>query len=159
MAELRQDPIQREVLIRIVGERGVGLPNLERALLIVIAILIVALAAVMIARMAEPQTLPTVTAPVEGGQPAASTAWRAGAWPTPAVSTQPMYAWSRAPGSTPARSMAAPSATAPSCGAVRPPSAPWNDPIGVRALLRMTISGIELSSESGACERLESARC
>ncbi len=48
------------------------------------------LAAVITARIAEPQTLPTVTAPVDGGQPAPSVAWRAGAWPTPAVSTQPM---------------------------------------------------------------------
>jgi len=48
------------------------------------------LAAVITARIAQPQTLPTVTAPVESGQPAARAACRAGACPTPAVSTLPM---------------------------------------------------------------------
>ena len=38
----------------------------------------------------EPQTLFTVTAPTAGGIPAAIAACRAGAWPMPAASTQPM---------------------------------------------------------------------
>ena len=85
--------------------------------------------------------MPTVSAPVEAGQPAASAACRAGACPTPAVSTQPMLTCSIAAGSTPARSIAARSATRPER---RAPSAtrgaPWKAPMGVRAALRMTTS-------------------
>ena len=40
--------------------------------------------------MPEPQTLLTVLACTESGRPAFSAAWRAGDWPTPAGSTQPM---------------------------------------------------------------------
>ncbi len=38
----------------------------------------------------DPHTLPTVVHGTLLGRPAASAAWRAGAWPMPAVSTQPM---------------------------------------------------------------------
>ena len=44
----------------------------------------------MIAFMPEPQTLLIVVQPVVFGRPAASDAWRAGAWPRLAGSTQPM---------------------------------------------------------------------
>ena len=37
-----------------------------------------------------PQTLLTVVASTDLGRPALSAAWRAGAWPRPAGSTQPM---------------------------------------------------------------------
>jgi hypothetical protein len=48
------------------------------------------LAADITARIAEPQTLLKVIAPVAGVQPAPSAACRAGACPRPAVSTHPM---------------------------------------------------------------------
>jgi hypothetical protein len=51
----------------------------------------------------EPQTLFTVVAPVPAGRPAPSAACRAGAWPTPAWSTQPISTSSTCPGSRPAR--------------------------------------------------------
>ena len=40
--------------------------------------------------MPEPHILLTVVQPVASGRPAPSDAWRAGAWPCPAGSTQPM---------------------------------------------------------------------
>ena len=63
--------------------------------------------------MPEPHILDSVTAPTDCGRPAASVAWRAGAWPWPAIrqlpnSTSPMSA-----PATPARSTAALMATAP----------------------------------------------
>ena len=39
--------------------------------------------------MPEPHILFTVVAPADSGSPAPSAAWRAGAWPCPAGSTQP----------------------------------------------------------------------
>ena len=44
----------------------------------------------MVAFMPEPQTLLMVVAPVASGSPAPRAACRAGAWPCPAGSTQPM---------------------------------------------------------------------
>jgi hypothetical protein len=81
----------------------------------------------------DPQTLLTVVASTEGGRPAPSAAWRAGAWPRPAGSTQPMKIFSTASGETPARSTAAPTAAAPNCVALAPARLPWKLPIGVRA--------------------------
>ena len=40
--------------------------------------------------MPDPQTLLTVVAWTDLGRPALIAAWRAGAWPSPAGSTQPM---------------------------------------------------------------------
>jgi hypothetical protein len=94
------------------------------------------------ARIPEPQTLLRVTAPVATGQPAPSAACRAGAWPSPAGSTQPMVTCSMSSGVRPARSIAAARARAPSTGAETSLNAPWNEPIGVRAALRMTTSCI-----------------
>ena len=47
-------------------------------------------AAMMVVMTLDPQTLFTVVAPTEGGMPAPIEACRAGAWPRPALSTQPM---------------------------------------------------------------------
>ena len=67
--------------------------------------------------MPEPQTLLMVVQPADVGMPAASAAWRAGAWPRPAGSTQPMITSStlRRP-ATPDCSSAARMAVAPSVG-------------------------------------------
>jgi len=107
------------------------------------------LAAIITARIPEPQTLLRVRAPVATGQPAPIDAWRAGAWPWPAVSTQPMLTCWISSGDRPARSMAAEIARAPRAGAGRPASAPWKTPMGVRTALRITTSSMYLS-----CDRL-----
>ncbi len=100
------------------------------------------LAAIITARMPEPQTLFKVMAPVAAGQPAPRAAWRAGACPWPAVSTQPMLTCWISSGVRPARSMAADIARAPRACAGSPESAPWNVPMGVRTALRMTTSSM-----------------
>ncbi len=66
------------------------------------------------ARMPEPHILLTVVQPTPTGRPAPSAACRAGAWPCPAGSTQPMMTSSTCSGRTPARRNAAPMATEPS---------------------------------------------
>jgi hypothetical protein len=67
--------------------------------------------------MPEPHTLFTVVQPAASGRPAPSAAWRAGAWPWPAGSTQPMITSSTCSGLRPARSTAALIAIAAELGA------------------------------------------
>ena len=73
------------------------------------------------------------------------------------------------PGSMPARRTASATTSAPSCGAVKPLSAPRNLPVGVRTALTMTASRmslscsrrirqIALSTTSGAEQRLQAPR-
>ena len=92
----------------------------------------------MVAFMPEPHTLLIVVQPADSGRPAPSAAWRAGAWPTPAGSTQPMITSSTCSGLRRARSTADLMATAPSCGVVRLARSPWKPPSGVRATETMT---------------------
>src|SRR5687768_16385039 len=87
----------------------------------------------------EPHILFTVVQPVARGRPAPSEAWRAGAWPCAAGSTQPMITSSTSSGRILARSTAARIAAAPSSGAAKLFSSPWKAPIGVRAAETMTI--------------------
>src|SRR5262245_41258617 len=87
----------------------------------------------------EPHILLTVVQPAASGSPAPSEAWRAGAWPWPAGSTQPMITSCTSSGFTLARSTAARIAAAPSSGAAKLFSSPWNAPIGVLAADTMTI--------------------
>src|SRR5437870_4904773 len=87
----------------------------------------------------EPHILFTVVQPVPSGSPAPSEAWRAGAWPWPAGSTQPMSTSCTSSAPILARSTAARMAAAPSSGAVKLFSSPWNAPIGVRAAETMTM--------------------
>ena len=63
--------------------------------------------AIIAAFMPEPHILFTVVAGVVLSSPAPSAAWRAGAWPWPAGSTQPKIRSSTSPGLTPACSTAA----------------------------------------------------
>jgi hypothetical protein len=67
------------------------------------------------------------------GKPAPRAACRAGAWPSPAASTQPITICSILSGSTRARRTAAPIAAAPSSVARRLDRRPRKAPIGVRA--------------------------
>ena len=78
----------------------------------------------MVAFMPEPHILLTVGQPASSGMPAPNEAWRAGAWPRPAESTQPMITSSTSSGDTEARSSAARIAAAPSSGAPASLSAP-----------------------------------
>ena len=87
----------------------------------------------------EPHILLMVVQPVASGRPAASEAWRAGAWPCPAGSTQPMMTSSTCSGLILARSTAARIAAAPSSAAANCFSSPWNAPMGVRAAETMTM--------------------
>jgi hypothetical protein len=94
--------------------------------------------------MPEPHILFTVVQPTLSGTAAPSAACRAGAWPWPAGSTQPMITSSTSPGATPARSSPAAIAVAPSAGAGRSLKSPWKPPIGVRADPTMTTGSTEL---------------
>src|SRR5690606_21742410 len=103
----------------------------------------------MAAFMPEPHILFTVVQPAASGSPPPSEAWRAGAWPCPAGSTQPMMTSSTSSGFTFARSTAARMAAAPSSGAAQSLSSPWNAPIGVRAAETMTIGSACMGPPSG----------
>jgi hypothetical protein len=79
----------------------------------------------IIARMPLPHILDRVTAPVDCRQAGlAHAAWRAGAWPWPAIRQLPISTSSTASPGTPARSTAALTATAPSSQAARPAKSP-----------------------------------
>src|ERR1700740_1500373 len=101
--------------------------------------------------MPEPQTLLIVVQGTLSGSPAKREAWRAGAWPTPAGSTQPLSVSSICSGTSSARSSAAAIATAPSCGADFDESSPWNAPIGVRAPDRITVSELAMGALCVSC--------
>ena len=81
----------------------------------------------------DPHILLTVVASTFSGRPAPSAACRAGAWPSPAASTQPMTTRSIFSGSTPARLTVSCTAAAPRAVAFTPDSWPRKLPIGVRA--------------------------
>src|SRR5262245_59846417 len=98
--------------------------------------------------MPEPHILLTVVQPVASGSPAPSAAWRAGACPCPAGSTQPMMTSCTSSGRSFARSTAARIAAAPSSGAAKPLSSPWKPPIGVRAAATMTIGSLFIGNPS-----------
>ena len=91
------------------------------------------------ARMPEPHIFDSVTAPTDCGSPAPSTAWRAGAWPCPAIRQLPISASLTASPVMPARSTAALMAMAPSWCAASELKSPSKPPIGVRAAETMTM--------------------
>ncbi len=93
----------------------------------------------IIARMPEPHIFESVTAPVDSGSPAPSAAWRAGAWPWPAIRQLPISTSLTASPVTPARSTAALIATLPSWCAASALKSPSRPPIGVRAAETMTM--------------------
>ncbi len=99
----------------------------------------------MAAFMPEPHTLLTVVQPTDRGNPAVIAAWRAGAWPRPAGSTQPRMSSCTVSALMPARWIAAFTATAPSCGAVQLESSPWKLPIGVRATEAITTGSLDMA--------------
>src|SRR6516164_8263070 len=108
----------------------------------------------IIARMPEPHILLRVTAPAVSGRPARRTAWRAGAWPWPAIRQLPIRASSTASPGTPARSTAALMAVAPSSHADSAAKSPSMPPMGVRAAETMTMeSDMEGSFKDGGSDR------
>src|SRR6185312_11161930 len=98
----------------------------------------------MIAFMPEPHTLLTVVQPAPVGRSAARAAWRAGAWPRLAGSTQPMITSLTSAGATPDSSSAARMAVAPSFGVGTPVNWPRNEPIAVRLEPTMTMLGSDM---------------
>src|ERR1700741_4059008 len=119
----------------------------------------------MIAFMPEPHILLTVVVGVLLGMPAASDAWRAGAWPRPAGNTQPMTTSCTSAGSAFAAASAPLIAAAPSCGAATGESTPWKAPMGVRVaaammtwVLSMGFSGrrsISIAAAEAAIEHID----
>src|SRR5690348_16766867 len=102
----------------------------------------------MIAFMPEPHTLLMVVQPTAGGRPAPSDAWRAGAWPRLAVSTQPMITSLTSDGATPDCSSAARIAVAPSVGVGTPVNWPRKEPMAVRLAPAMTTSDMGILREA-----------
>lgn len=105
-----------------------------------------AFAASITAFRPEPHTLLIVMPGTAFGSPAAISAWRAGFWPEPAVSTWPRITSLTCSGFTPARSSTARITLAPSSGAAIFASEPPNLPTAVRAADTITTSVISLSS-------------
>src|SRR5262245_7219264 len=97
----------------------------------------------------EPQTLLMVMAGTMSGSPAQIDAWRAGFWPTAAVSTCPMMTSETWSGATPERSSTFLMMCAPSRAAGTPASEPPNLPIADRAAPTMTMSSMEVSCPGG----------
>src|SRR3954447_14845259 len=95
--------------------------------------------AIIAAFMPEPHILLTVVAGVVLSRPALIAAWRAGAWPCPACSTQPKITSSTSEGLTPACSTAALIAVAPSSDALTELNLPCMLPMGVRFAPTMTM--------------------
>src|SRR5688500_9961831 len=90
--------------------------------------------------MPEPHTLLMVVQPAASGIPTARAAWRAGAWPRPAGSTQPMMTSSTWSGARPACASAPPIAAAPRVGVGTPVNWPSMEPMAVRLAPTMTTS-------------------
>src|SRR5690242_9132894 len=102
----------------------------------------------MIDFMPEPHTLLMVVQPTAGGRPAPSEAWRAGAWPRLAVSTQPMITSLTSVGATPDCSSAARIAVAPRVGVGTPVNWPRKEPMAVRLAPAMTTSDMGFLREA-----------
>ncbi len=112
----------------------------------------------IIARMPEPHIFDSVTAPADCGRPAPSAAWRAGAWPWPAIRQLPISTSSTASPVMPARSTAALIATLPSWCAASALKSPSMPPIGVRAAETMTMeSAMEGSLSNGQAAAVAAA--
>ena len=80
------------------------------------------------------------------GRPAKSAACLAGACPTSADTTLPMYTSPMSSGARPARATTSLMATAPRSGAFIDDSAPLNEPIGVRAADTITTSSMDATT-------------
>src|SRR5579859_365258 len=102
--------------------------------------------AIIAAFIPEPHILLTVVAGVVLSSPALIAAWRAGACPCAACSTQPKMRSSTSPDFTPACSTAALIAVAPSSEAETELNFPCMAPMGVRLAPTMTMFSMPVSS-------------
>ena len=110
---------------------------------------LIACAARWVAFRPEPQTLPTTNAGTPFGKPDLMTAWRAGFWPAPAVSTWPRMTSLIVSGATPERSSSALMTVAPRSDAGILASDPPNLPTAVRAAATMTTSSMGILLRAG----------
>src|SRR5690606_12900148 len=99
----------------------------------------------MLALMPAPPSLLMVVAPAAWGMPAPRGAWRAGAWPRPAGSTQPMTTSSTWSAARLACASAPSMAVAPRVGVGTPVNWPRNEPMAVRLAPTMTMSDMGVS--------------
>jgi hypothetical protein len=115
-----------------------------------------ALAASWMAFRPLPQTLLMVRAEMLEGRPPRRAAWRAGAWPTPALTTLPkMASVGAAPGTAATRAF---TTWAARSGAASGAKAPWNRPMGLRRDLRMTAWDMEAPGAVGRWRRFRPRR-
>ena len=98
----------------------------------------IASCAIITVFMPEPQTLLTVDDAVDSNSPPPSTAWRAGAWPTPAGNTQPIIASVMSSALRPDCATAALMAMEASCGELSDSNCPFMLPMGVRFAATIT---------------------
>jgi hypothetical protein len=105
----------------------------------------------MMVFMPEPHTLLSVVAPTDSGMPAAIAAWRAGAWPRLAGSTQPIRTSETSLAGTPDCSSAAAMAAAPRVGVGTPLNWPRNEPMAVRLAAAMTMLDMAISLMRKQC--------
>ena len=96
--------------------------------------------------MPEPHILDSVTAPALLGRPPLNAAWRAGAWPWPAIRQLPNSTSPTASPEIPARSTAALIAAPPRSCAASEEKSPWKAPMGVRAEPTITMESDMASS-------------
>src|SRR5205085_282619 len=106
----------------------------------------------MAAFMPEPHILDSVTAPALLGSPALNAAWRAGAWPWPAMRQLPNSTSPTESAGMPARSTAALIAAPPRSWAASEAKSPWKPPMGVRAAPTMTMDSAMMVSPSGCSD-------
>src|SRR5689334_9526592 len=99
----------------------------------------------------DPQTLLMVSAATAFGNPPRSAACRAGACPTPALTTLPMMHSSTTAASMPARRTASRTTRAPRSGALKSFRPPRNFPVGVRTALTITASRMSLLGIARGC--------
>src|SRR4029079_4046995 len=107
-------------------------------------------------RRPEAHTLLIVSDETSLGIPPLICAWREGICPWPACSTWPMITCSTCSGSTPARSSAAAIAVPPSSVASSEESTPPSLPTGVRAVERITVSGMAGKCSVRTCVDIQS---
>ena len=107
----------------------------------------------------DPQTLPMVAQGVADSRPALRAAWRAGAWPSPAGSTQPISTSSISSAGRAVSCRQARIAAAPKVVAETGDKAPSMAPMGVRRAAAMTVCLCLINESVGNSFLTRSAIC
>src|SRR4051812_17264277 len=102
--------------------------------------------------MPAPHILDSVTAPALRGSPPLYAAWRAGAWPCPAMRQLPKMTSPTASPGMPARCTAALMAAPPRSCAASVEKSPWKPPMGVRAAPTMTMDSAMVFTPSSSLD-------